>query len=211
MSIVSSSGAGPVIASSGEELREAAFGRRTPMSPAGYMLKKVCLKPSWIGASAVKDIYSVSGCISECFADYISHWRHNGYWLFNRPSDMDEIIKQAGIDRSGLTLFYYEIYEQQFDERTKTWSMFAPEASFVTEVKKPTRSRLEGFDVVSFSVGSSPECSPLSCNSLADEIKTNQHCLMETLEDARAALEAGRFDNSEPGPFRIFAVYTVED
>lgn len=180
------------------------------MIPAGYMLKKICAKPDWIGASGVKDIYSVSGCISEYFADYASHWRHNGYWLFNRPADMDKITAKSGADRSGLTLFYYEVYEQEFDESAKLWSAFAPETSFVTAVEPPARLRLEGFDVTSFSVGTMPECSPLSCNSLANAIDTNEHCLLATFEDAKSALEAGRFDNSEPGPFRIFAVYTAE-
>jgi hypothetical protein len=181
------------------------------MIPAGYMLKKVGARPDWIGASAVEDVYSVSGCISEYFTDYIEHWRHNGYWLFNSPDDMYEIANKAGVDRSGLTLFYYEVYEYEFEETEKLWSEFASEPAFVTAVEPPNRSQLVGFDVTSFSAGTVPECSPLSCNSLADEIKTNEHCLLATLEDAKLALEAGRFDNSEPGPFRIFAVYTVED
>ncbi len=181
------------------------------MIAVGYMLKKVCSKPHWISASGVTDIYSVSGCTSEHFADYTNHWRHNGYWLFNRPADMDEIADKVGVDRSALTLFYYEVYEQQFDECEEVWSEFEPEPSFATQVEKPKRSRLQGFDVVSFSTGAMAECSPLSCNSAANDIKTNQHCLVETFEDAKAALETGRFHNCEPGPYRIFAVYTVED
>ena len=180
------------------------------MIPVGYMLKRVSAKPASIATDSVKDIHSVSGCISENFADYIDHWRHNGYWLFNRPSDMDEIVERTGADRSGLTLFYYEVHEQAFDERDKTWSPFAPEISFPTEVEAPRRAQIVGFDVTSFSTGATPECSPLSCNALADGMKVNEHCLLDTLEEAKAALESGEFDNSEPGPFRIFAVYTVE-
>jgi len=180
------------------------------MIPAGYMLKTVSAKPASIKSSAVTDIHSLSGCISTNFADYVGHWRHNGYWLFNRPADMDEIVEQTGADRSKLTLFYFEVYEQEFDDDAKVWVVAAPEASFQTKVEKPSRSRLMGFDVTSFSAGSSPECSPLSCNALADGMKVNEHCLFETFEDAKAALESGRFDNSEPGPFRIFAVYVVD-
>jgi hypothetical protein len=68
---------------------------------------------------------------------------------------------------------------------------------------------LEGYDVTTFFVGTSPECSPLSCNCLATEISVNGHCLFDTFEQAVQALEAGKLDNSEPGPFRIFAVYTA--
>lgn len=179
------------------------------MAPAGYMLKHIVPCPSWIKAAGVADIVAVSGCVSKDFADYIDHWRHNGYWLFNRPSDMDAITVREGLNRSDLTLFYYEVYEREFDDSEKQWLEFAPEASFVTMVEKPAKARLEGFDVVSFSTGQAPECSPLSCNALADTIDVNEHCLFATLEDAKAALESGKFDNSEPGPFRIFAVYRV--
>jgi hypothetical protein len=181
------------------------------MIPAGYMLKTVSAKPESISSASVKDIHSVSGCMSANFADYVAHWRHNGYWLFNRPSDMDAIIEQTGADRSKLSLFYYEVYEQEFNEDAKVWSAFEPEPSFPTDVAKPSRARLMGFDVTSFSAGSSPECSPLSCNAVADDIEANEHCLLNAFEDAKTALESGRFDNCEPGPFRIFAVYTVEN
>jgi hypothetical protein len=122
---------------------------------------------------------------------------------------MIEIANAEGVDRSELTLFYYEVFEEQYDPPTKQWSRFQPEESFATDVEKPTTARLEGFDVVSFSVGTSPECSPLSCNSMADEIEVNEHCLFAEMEAAKSALEDGKFDDAEPGPYRIFAVYTL--
>lgn len=74
----------------------------------------------------------------------------------------------------------------------------------------PAERALEGYDVVTFSVRTSAECSPLSCNSLAAEVQTNQHCLLASLEQARQLLEDGKFKNTEPGPYRIFAVYSTE-
>ncbi len=50
------------------------------MIPVGYMAKRVSKKPDWLQAAQVIDIYSVSGCVSEDFADYIDYWKHNGYW-----------------------------------------------------------------------------------------------------------------------------------
>jgi hypothetical protein len=44
-----------------------------------------------------------------------------------------------------------------------------PAAAFVTQVREPGERVLEGFDVVSFYAETSPECSPLSCNSLASK------------------------------------------
>ena len=68
---------------------------------------------------------------------------------------------------------------------------------------------LEGYDVVTFSARTSAECSPLSCNVLAAEMETNEHCLLPSFERAAQLLEEGRFTNAEPGPYRVFAVHSV--
>lgn len=180
------------------------------MISAGYMFKKVSIRPSWIKNKNVKNIFSVSSCCSDDFADYIDFWKHNGYWFFNNVSDMDEIIKSEGINRSKLTLFYYEVFEDEYDEYEKSWSRIAHEKSFVTDAVKPERKTLKGFDVVSFSQRTSPECSLLSCNSFADEISVNQHCLFETFSEAKKAIESDAFSEAEPGPYRIFSVYLVD-
>jgi hypothetical protein len=70
--------------------------------------------------------------------------------------------------------------------------------------------RLEGFDVVTFWAGNAPECSPLSCNSLAEKLPTNTHCLLASFEEARMRLEDGTLLSGEAGPYRIFAVYSVD-
>ncbi|AWM81637.1 hypothetical protein DKL61_15540 [Gammaproteobacteria bacterium ESL0073] len=64
----------------------------------------------------------------------------------------------------------------------------------------PAHKTLKGFDVVSFSMGYLPECSPLSCNGLAAIIKVNKHCLFDNFDEAKAALDNGLFNNAEPGP-----------
>lgn len=180
------------------------------MRPIGYMYKRVSQRPDWIKTDNVSDIFSLSGCISEDFADYINYWRHNGYWLFDSPQIIEALAKEHSIPLDGLRLFYYEAHEEEFNDAEGAWVPFAPEASFTTNIKEPKSKNLEGFDVTNFTVHTSPECSPLSCNSLAEKIPTNQHCLFTTYEEARNAIELGSFENSEPGPYRIIAVYTVE-
>ncbi len=180
------------------------------MNPAGYMAKRVEKSPDWLDAPNVDDIYSVSSCVSEDFADYINYWQHNGYWLFDFPNVISQLAEQNSIYLEGTKLFYYEVYEYQFDEKARSWESFGPEPSFALEVKKPAAARLEGYDVVSFMAGSSPECSPLSCNGLAKEIETNRHCLLSSFEEAKGLLEKGKFVQCEPGPYRIFAVHSVE-
>jgi len=68
----------------------------------------------------------------------------------------------------GTSLFYYEVYENEFDG--EKWLAFEPEKSFHTSVVVPSTKILEGFDVVTFWARSSPECLPLSCNDMASEL-----------------------------------------
>jgi len=180
------------------------------MIPAGYMAKRVVVRPDWIKTGRVSDIYSVSGCVSNDFANFINFWKHNGYWFFDSPRIIQQLTQENGIDLTGTKLFYYEVNDREFDDKEGQWVAFQPESSFQTEVVLPTEKALEGYDIVTFRVRTSAECSPLSCNSLATEVETNQHCLLRSLELARQLLDDGKFNNTEPGPFRIFAVYSVE-
>jgi hypothetical protein len=82
---------------------------------------------------------------------------------------------------------------------------------YTTLVLAPTFRQLEGYDVATFSQGNCPECSPLSCNHLATESAVNTHCLIASLDDAKTHLEDGQFNDSEPGPYRIIAVYTMDE
>ena len=177
------------------------------MVPAGYMAKRVVTRPDWLPAERVSSIYSVSGCVSNDFADYINFWKHNGYWLFDAPETILDIAREHGIDLADTELFFYEIHELQFD--SGKWMRFEPESSFGTNVRVPEARVLEGYDVVTFFAQARAECSPLSCNGLAASVETNSRCLLQSFDQARMLLEDGTFDDSEPGPHRIFGVYSV--
>lgn len=41
------------------------------MLTIGYMYKQVTARPDWIKAPRVSDVYSLSGCVSPYFAEYI--------------------------------------------------------------------------------------------------------------------------------------------
>lgn len=60
---------------------------------------------------------------------------------------------------------------------------------------------------MTYFVQTSPECSPLACNNFAAKIEVNESRLAPSFDDAKRLVESGGFANSEPGPFRIFAVY----
>jgi hypothetical protein len=179
------------------------------MIPAGYMSKQIATRPDWLGVSSVRDIYSVSRCISEDFADYVKHWKHNGFWLFDSPDAIVEVAAAEGVSLEETKLFYYEVHEQEYDQVTRQWAPFSPDASFATNVVIPGKKSLEGYDVVNFYARNCPECSPLSCNGLGGDIRVNEHCLIPAREEAIAAVESGKFEGGEPGPLRVFAVYSV--
>lgn len=173
------------------------------------MAKQVALRPEWLAGAHITDVYSMSGHISHDFADYIGYWKHNGHWLFDSPDVIRQVAQDHSIDLAQTNLFYYEIYELEYDGDTGQW-LAVQTQDFETHVSLPDSMQLAGYDVVTFSARTSPECSPLSCNRLANEIATNEHCLFFSLNDARDALEQGKFKHAEPGPFRIFAVYSLE-
>jgi len=179
------------------------------MIPVGYMAKRVSARPAWLDAERVKDVYSVSGCVSKNFADYISYWKHNGYWFFDSPELIVDVARDHSVDLEGTTLFFYDAHELEFVEREQRWMPFEPETAFATRVVPPSQRALEGYDVVTFSTGNSPECSPLSCCMLARDMETNEHCLLPSADLAMQLVEEGTFVNTEPGPYRVLAVYSV--
>lgn len=179
------------------------------MIPAGYMYKSVAERPDWRSKNAITRIYSVSPCISRDFAEWIHFWKHNGYWFFDSPSILSDLAVAHGISLDEMTLFYYRVHEKQWHPESRSWLEFSPEPSFTTNVIIPDQHLVAGYDVVTYSTGNSAECSPLSCNLLAEDVPTNEHCLLASLEDAVALIEAGAFRDCEPGPLRVIEVSTL--
>lgn len=179
------------------------------MIPVGYMYKVVSDRPDWLKATQITDIFSVSSCVSEDFCDWVNYWKHNGYWFFDSPSVIHEIACEHTINLKGMTLFYYEVYEKQWDY-DESWVEFVPEESFTTNVEIPKSKVSLGFDIVTYTSNASAECSPLSCNHMAEEIDTNEHCLLKTLKLAIELIEQEKFSHCEPGPYRIIEVFKCE-
>lgn len=171
------------------------------------MAKFVSSSSGWMTSKRVEKIFSVSACLSKDFCDWTDEWLHNGYWLFDDPALIQTIASARSIDLSTATWFYYEDFEEQFDPELG-WEAIAPDPSFPVTVTRPEGLSLAGYDVATYSYGNAAECSPLSCNALADEIDVNEFCLIPSFEEAFEAVAAGRFNLSEPGPYRILAVHT---
>ncbi|KAA8998227.1 hypothetical protein FJU30_17045 [Affinibrenneria salicis] len=178
------------------------------MIPLGYMAKIIAPRPAWLKAAQVEAIYSMSACVSADFTEWVNCWRHNGYWLFDSPAIIDEIVRERRIDPASLTWLYYEGSEKEFDER-RGWISYEPAAEFPLAVDIPVRKSLMGYDIVTCTCGHSAECSPLSCNHLAEEVKVNAWCLLDSADTARTLITSGGLAGCEPGPYRIVAVYRI--
>lgn len=178
------------------------------MIPAGYMYKRIVSSPEWMDCQNVTKIYAVSNCISKDFTNYIPYWKHNQYWFFNRPEDMDHIIRQEKISHE-LELLFYELYEKEFDEKEHAWREFTVEESLGSKVKLPSPKDFLGFDIVTYSMGTSHECSPLSCNRLCQEVHVNRYCLLDDFDFAIQLTESLNEKKAEPGPYRIIAVNKI--
>ncbi len=181
------------------------------MIPIGYMAKKIPQRPEWLKAPSVIDVYSVSSCVSDDFADYGDYWKHNKWWFFDSPEAIQTLSRDHSIELHGTHLFYYEAFELEFDE--EEWRPFSPSDANWKDpdgILEPSCKRLEGYDVVTFLYSPGPECSPLSCNSLAESVRTNSHCLFDTFEEAQTAVNSGQFNECEPGALRILAVFSVD-
>ena len=178
------------------------------MIPVGYMAKLVHKRPDRFQPPHVVNLYSVSNCNCEDFTDYIKYWKHNGYWFFDSPEIIKSVARENSIQLEGTSLFYYEAYEKEFDG--ECWLPWTVDPSFTTNVNLPSNKHLEGFDVVNFTARTSPECSGLSCSTLGEKLRTNAHCLFSSFDEAMTNVSNGAFNESEPGPYRIFAVYSLD-
>lgn len=189
--------------------------RNPPLIPAGYMLKAAQPRPAWITAPHVHEIASVSGCFAKPFADYTRYWRHNGMDLFDTPQAIFDLIDAEGLaPPTDPRLYYYEAFPLELAWNTQHlpdegWRPYPTDELAPTHPVPPAEKRLLGYDVIAY--GDVIECSPLSCNAMADQLPVNAHCLFDTFDAAKAAIDEERFKGCEEGKYRIFAVYAVED
>jgi hypothetical protein len=176
------------------------------MLPAGFMPKRIKDRPEWLASDDVLTVLSVSSCVSVDAVDSLGAYDLNSFWMFKTATSATAAASEVE-QPSAWRLFYYEVFEQEFDD--DRWMPLPSEVGSTGAVEPPDHKALLGFDVVTVSSGGRPECSPLSCNAVAADIETNSHCLMPTLEQAIALAENPILDDAEEGALRIFAVYEV--
>ncbi len=175
------------------------------MTPIGYNAKYVAKPESWLGNPAVEEILSVSECFSESPIDHTTLWLCNRWLLYDTRDALAKALAETEVsDASSLRWFFYEAHPEAILDGE--WEPIEEAASGV--VAPAAGFDLRGYDIVCFTSGAAPECSPLSCNSGAKEFQVNRYCLLRDLEEALAVVRQIDADGGyEPGPYGIMSVW----
>lgn len=165
----------------------------------GYFPKRLTPKPDWITAPDVVEVCSVSECIATAPENRIEHWTHNALWVYDTVAAARAVIP-AG-DEGQFAMYAYRMVPVMFSDGATD----AMEIPVRPEPLPPGFDSL-GFDVVSRSVGTTFECSPLSCSDLAADWDANRFCLLPDLDTAFAAATQFSVEQPEPGPYVVIEV-----
>src|SRR5438094_10671249 len=77
------------------------------MIDAGYFLKRIKARPHEINAPQVREICSVSDCISSGPDDWVEYWIHNEFGWFNSMADATKVVPEP--ERPAYRLFAYRV------------------------------------------------------------------------------------------------------
>jgi hypothetical protein len=166
----------------------------------GYFPKQIVARPDWLKNQGVLEICSVSECISKGPANWIQAWKHNDWGFY----DTEELASQVAREElDAFQVFAYELFPFRWlKDQEEKFSIAARLAPL------PDAYQYLGYDIVTRSIGSFFECSPLSCNSAAEKYAVNKFCLIEDLDDAyRGLMEISRDGHYEPGPYYLTKVF----
>ncbi len=167
----------------------------------GYFPKRAAARPEWLQAPAVREICSVSECIANGPEGWINRWTHNELWLYDTQQLAESVIP-AGSEGDAFRIYAYRLLPILFRARNQE----PLDLPGMTVQPLPASFVSLGFDVVSRSVGTAFECSPLSCNGMATQFEVNEYCLVSSPE---VALELARWfanEEPEPGPYVVVEV-----
>ncbi|HEY7338923.1 MAG TPA: hypothetical protein VH639_28800 [Bryobacteraceae bacterium] len=166
----------------------------------GYFPKTTAIPEGYELPAHVKEICTVSGCINAP-EGWIDHWLHNELAFYDSPAKAKRVVATT-TSKLPWSLFAYRMLPTRFDKDG------AKPISLPTLDVEPLHGSFVpiGFDAVSKSVSFCFECSPLSCNYLAQKVPVNEFCLVATFEEAVALAKRCASEEPEPGPYYLFEV-----
>lgn len=175
------------------------------MKSIGYQATKQLKNCDWI-KKPFKSIFAVRSCATENITDKYRQWNFNENGMWTNVDDIKKFANEHGIDLSEWDIHFYMSHERQYNQLTKTWE--SVEFDVVT-IPQPHTIQFIGYDIVPFSTGIFPECSPIVCNGIGNQIKINSNCLLDSFDYAIEIIESDILADTEPGPYRIISVYSL--
>jgi len=188
----------------------------------GYVVKRVEARPDWHKAAHVRAIASVSNCISSEPEVKFDHWTFNGWGRYDTLAAALECLDFISPPhRDKYTVFAHKLLTRRFVAgAAKEFAVPGWVGEFRPE-PLPSDFQFLGYDCIGGSLGSPAsetqapmmphfDCSPLSCNSMAETIATNEWCLLSTKDEAerQAASFSTGVSHVEPGDYYVIEVWS---
>ena len=130
----------------------------------GYFPKRTMQRPDWLKVAGVDEVCGVSTCVSNAPEGWVDPWRHNETWVYDTPDLAWSVAPDDA--RGSFDLYAYQMFPVRFTQGLQQPFEIPP----LQVESLPSSFERLGFDVVSRTCGSSFECSPLSCNHMAQHV-----------------------------------------
>jgi hypothetical protein len=167
----------------------------------GYFPKRIALATAEMALPGVREIWSVSDCISKSPDDWIGQWKHNECWMYDSSALARSVVPRE--DAASYVVLAYRVFEQELDESGARPIAFP---ASLAKIELEAEYESIGFDAVSFEHHAFSH-SPLSCNGGAEQLAVNARCLFRTLEEALAGAREFAAGSWEPPPYRVVEVF----
>jgi hypothetical protein len=161
----------------------------------------------------IREIGSVSGCLSSRAPNWIDRWDFNRSTCWNDEDSALASVPAANLPR--FRLFCYRLLPVLFGVSgdpvaVSIDDLFPDGLADLPSEPDLSKYRSLGYDIVEASPPKSSilgfGCSPLSCNGMAEEIAVNRYCLLDDLDNAFAIAKRFGAEQPEPGPYVIIEV-----
>jgi hypothetical protein len=182
----------------------------------GYCAKHIAERPEQLSDEAIEEICSVSNCLShepEGFSDF--NPARNAMWLFPSVRAATESVKPPEV-ADDFDIFAYKLLPVTFGDEGEQLELDEDGEQAAFESAKnsaeplPRDFELLGYDCLNKATDwpqSGFDCSPLSCNGMANEIEVNEYCLLDSREQALSVASQFGKDQPEPGNYYVVEVW----
>lgn len=161
----------------------------------------------------IREIGSVSGCLSPRAPNWIDRWDFNRSTCWNDERSALASVPEASLPH--FRLFCYRLLPVLFGvsgepESVSIDDLFPDGLADLPSEPDLSNYQSLGYDIVEAHPLASSilgfGCSPLSCNGMAEEITVNRYCLLDDLDNAFTIAKRFGAEQPEPGPYVVMEV-----